>query len=196
MAMQSKGAIPVYWGSGSQAAALDSRYSEEIGAQFMTFREDINSQGDLVARPLETTRLTRRAVSAGVAAAAGGAAVLALGRFFGGAAAAPTTSGASQPCAAQAAQAAASPIAGKTQVVVIENFTFNPDALTVPAGTEVTWENKDDIPHTVTSDDKKTFASSLLDTGDRFTYTFTKPGTFSYFCSVHPMMTAKVVVQS
>jgi plastocyanin len=158
----------------------------------MTFREDINSQGDLVARPLETTRLTRRAVSAGVAAAAGGAVVLALGRFFDGAAAAQTTTSANQPCAAQAA---ASPVAGKTQVVV-ENFTFNPDVLTVPVGTEVTWENKDDIPHTVTSDDKKTFASSLLDTGDRFTYTFTKPGTFSYFCSVHPMMTAKVVVQA
>lgn len=158
----------------------------------MTFREDSNSQDDPGARPGETTRLTRRAVSAGVAAAAGGAAVLALGRLFDGAAAAPTTADATQQCAAQAA---ASPIAGKSQVV-IENFTFNPDVLTVPVGTEVTWENEDDIPHTVTSDDKTTIASSLLDTGDRFTYTFTKPGTFSYFCSVHPMMTAKVVVQS
>jgi plastocyanin len=159
----------------------------------MTLREDSNSQGESLAWPWETTRLTRRAVSAGVAAAAGGAAVLALGRFIGGAAAAPTTTSANQQCAAQVA--AASPVAGKTQVV-IENFTFNPDVLTVPVGTEVTWENKDDIPHTVTSDDKKTFASSLLDTGDRFTYTFTEPGTFPYFCSVHPMMTAKVVVQS
>jgi plastocyanin len=67
--------------------------------------------------------------------------------------------------------------------------------MTVAAGTTVTWTNNDDVPHTVVSDDKTTFKSRALDTGEKFSYTFTKPGKYAYFCSVHPKMTAEVVVQ-
>jgi plastocyanin len=78
--------------------------------------------------------------------------------------------------------------------VKIDNFSFGPAALTVAAGTTVTWTNRDDIPHTVVSDDK-VFKSKVLDTDEKFSYTFIKPGTYPYFCSVHPKMTGKVIVQ-
>jgi plastocyanin len=78
--------------------------------------------------------------------------------------------------------------------VKIDNFSFGPAAITVTAGTTVTWTNHDDIPHTVVSDDRL-FKSKVLDTDDKFSYTFNKPGTYPYFCSVHPKMTGKVVVQ-
>jgi plastocyanin len=78
--------------------------------------------------------------------------------------------------------------------VKIDNFSFGPAALTVAAGTTVTWTNRDDIPHTVVSDDKA-FKSKVLDTDEKFSYTFAKPGTYPYFCSVHPKMTGKVIVQ-
>jgi plastocyanin len=78
--------------------------------------------------------------------------------------------------------------------VKIDNFSFSPASVTVPVGTTVRWTNADDIPHTVVSDDK-TFKSKALDTDEHFTYTFTKPGTYSYFCGIHPKMTGKIVVQ-
>jgi plastocyanin len=78
--------------------------------------------------------------------------------------------------------------------VKIDNFSFGPQTLTVAPGTTVTWTNNDDVPHTVVSDDKA-FKSKALDTDDKFSYTFDKPGTYNYFCSVHPKMTAKVVVK-
>jgi len=84
----------------------------------------------------------------------------------------------------------------ETTEVKIDNFTFGPAALTVPVGTTVTWINKDDIPHTVVStDDPKAFKSKVLDTDEKFSFTFSKPGTFPYFCSIHPKMTGKVIVQ-
>jgi plastocyanin len=83
---------------------------------------------------------------------------------------------------------------GSNVEVKIDNFSFGPAALTVAAGTTVTWTNRDDIPHTVVSDDK-VFKSKVLDTDEKFSYTFNKPGTYPYFCSVHPKMTGKVVVQ-
>ena len=79
--------------------------------------------------------------------------------------------------------------------VKIDNFSFGPMTLTVAAGTTVTWTNNDDVPHTVVSEDKTTFKSRALDTGEHFSYTFSKPGTYPYFCSVHPKMVAEVVVQ-
>jgi plastocyanin len=79
-------------------------------------------------------------------------------------------------------------------VVKIDNFSFSPATLTVPVGTTVRWTNADDIPHTIVSDDK-IFKSKALDTDEQFTYTFTKPGTYGYFCGLHPKMTAKIVVQ-
>jgi plastocyanin len=78
--------------------------------------------------------------------------------------------------------------------VKIDNFSFSSATITVPAGTTVRWTNGDDIPHTVVSDDKM-FKSKALDTDEQFSYTFTKPGTYGYFCGIHPKMTGKVVVQ-
>jgi len=89
---------------------------------------------------------------------------------------------------------AAAPTDEKTVEVAISNFTFTPNELTIAPGTTVKWVNHDDIPHTVVSDDKA-FKSKVLDTDEQFTYTFSKPGTYGYFCSIHPKMTAKVVVQ-
>ena len=80
--------------------------------------------------------------------------------------------------------------------VKISNFTFDAPVVTVPVGTTVTWVNDDDIPHTVVSDDRKTFRSRVMDTDDRFSFTFGTPGTFNYFCSIHPHMTGKVVVKA
>jgi plastocyanin len=78
--------------------------------------------------------------------------------------------------------------------VKIDNFSFGPQELTVAAGTTVTWTNRDDIPHTVVSTDG-VFKSKVRDTDEKFSYTFTKTGTYPYYCSVHPKMTGKVVVQ-
>ena len=79
--------------------------------------------------------------------------------------------------------------------VKIDNFSFAPGEITVAKGATVNWVNRDDIPHTVVSDDKTTFKSRPLDTDDRFSYTFGKEGTYTYFCSIHPKMKAKVVVK-
>jgi plastocyanin len=76
----------------------------------------------------------------------------------------------------------------------IDNFSFAPATITVPAGTTVTWTNRDYIPHTVVSTDGA-FKSKVLDADEKFPFTFSKPGTYSYFCSIHPKMTGKVVVQ-
>ncbi|HZT58704.1 MAG TPA: cupredoxin family copper-binding protein [Pyrinomonadaceae bacterium] len=78
--------------------------------------------------------------------------------------------------------------------IVIENFTFKPATLTVKAGTKVTWVNRDDVPHTATDTDKR-FNSGALDTDDRFSFTFEKPGTYDYFCALHPKMTGRIVVK-
>jgi plastocyanin len=83
-----------------------------------------------------------------------------------------------------------------TMEVKIDNFSFGPVTLTVPVGTTVTWTNRDDIPHTVVStDEPKTFKSKVLDTDEKFSFTFSKAGTYPYFCSIHPKMTGKVIVQ-
>jgi amicyanin len=79
--------------------------------------------------------------------------------------------------------------------VAIDNFSFIPQTLTVPVGTTVTWINRDDIPHTVLSVDKKTIVSPALDTDETFSYTFTATGTNDYYCSVHPHMKGRVIVQ-
>jgi plastocyanin len=84
--------------------------------------------------------------------------------------------------------------AADTQVT-IDNFTFAPQRITVKAGTTVTWINDDDIPHTVTSS-RKLFKSKTLDTEDKFSFTFTTPGSYEYFCSLHPHMTGAIVVEA
>src|SRR5471030_3128567 len=89
--------------------------------------------------------------------------------------------------------AAAAAAAGPT--VKIDNFTFGPATLTVSLGATVTWVNNDDIPHTVVATDKA-FKSHVMDTDEKFSFTFTKPGEYSYFCSLHPHMVGKVVVRA
>ena len=79
--------------------------------------------------------------------------------------------------------------------VKIDSFAFAPQRVTVKAGTTVTWINDDDIPHTVASS-TKTFKSSALDTKDKFSFTFTTPGAYEYFCSLHPHMTGAIVVEA
>jgi plastocyanin len=86
---------------------------------------------------------------------------------------------------------AATPAATEVRV---DNFTFTPPALTVAAGTTVVWVNADDIPHTVTANDRS-FRSKVLDTDDRFSFTFNTPGEYTYFCSLHPHMVGKIVVK-
>jgi len=78
--------------------------------------------------------------------------------------------------------------------VAIDNFAFALPAIEVAAGTTVTWVNRDDIPHTVTADDRS-YKSDPLDTGDRFSRTFATPGLYRYFCSLHPKMTGTVTVR-
>jgi plastocyanin len=78
--------------------------------------------------------------------------------------------------------------------VAIDNFAFGPATLTVPAGTTVTWTNRDDTLHTVTSV-TKAFASPGLNSGETFSYTFATPGTYAYYCALHPRMTATVIVK-
>jgi plastocyanin len=82
----------------------------------------------------------------------------------------------------------------KNVEIKIDNFSFAPGTFTVAAGTTVTWINHDDIPHTVVSTDG-VFKSKVMDTDEKFSYTFTKAGTYPYFCSVHPKMTGTIVVQ-
>lgn len=96
------------------------------------------------------------------------------------------------------AVAGAFPIAsaqGTGAEVQIDQFTFAPQQVTVKAGTTVTWINDDDVPHTVASS-TKLFKSKTLDTKDRFSFMFTTPGTYEYFCSLHPHMTGAIVVEA
>jgi plastocyanin len=78
--------------------------------------------------------------------------------------------------------------------VKIDNFSFGPQTLTVPVGSTVTWTNRDDIPHTSVSTDGL-FKSKVMDTDEKFSYTFAKAGTYPYYCSIHPKMTGQVVVK-
>ncbi len=94
----------------------------------------------------------------------------------------------------QAVQASTQATQAATAEVKIDNFSFGPAALTVAVGATVTWVNHDDIPHTVVSTEGA-FKSKVLDTDEKFSFTFSKAGSYPYFCSIHPKMTGKVVVQ-
>jgi len=120
--------------------------------------------------------MLRSAISAALIGAAAGS-VLAGGVLF---------AGAQTPAAAPAA-----PVA-----VGIDNFTFNPATLTVKAGAKVTWTNRDDIPHGIASANNAFARSQALDTDDSYTFTFTTPGTYQYFCYIHPHMTGSIVVEA
>ena len=80
--------------------------------------------------------------------------------------------------------------------ITIDNFTFTPAQVTVAAGTKVTWMNRDDIPHTITdAGTPRSFKSAPLDTGDSFSFVYSSPGTYHYFCSLHPHMQGTIIVQ-
>jgi len=78
--------------------------------------------------------------------------------------------------------------------IVIQNFAFEPATLTIKVGEKVTWVNKDEEPHTATATDKR-FASKTLDTGDQFSTEFKAPGTYKYYCALHPKMTGQIIVK-
>jgi plastocyanin len=90
---------------------------------------------------------------------------------------------------------AASPTNALTGQVEIKNFAFAPRTLTVPAGTRVVWTNRDDEPHRIASAGGAFAASNALDTSDSYAVTFAKPGTYAYYCSIHPMMVGTIIVQ-
>jgi plastocyanin len=94
-----------------------------------------------------------------------------------------------------AGMAEATPVHAEEIHVAIDNFTFKPQQVTVKAGDTVVWTNGDDIPHTATST-TRAFNSKALDTNESFSFTFTTPGSFSYFCALHPHMTGSVVVEA
>ncbi len=81
-----------------------------------------------------------------------------------------------------------------TAEVKIDNFAYTPVTVTVKVGTQVTWVNHDDIPHTVDSTQGK-FKSAALDTDDRFEFRFTEAGDYPFYCRIHPKMTGKIIVQ-
>jgi plastocyanin len=95
--------------------------------------------------------------------------------------------------AVAAAGLAPSSAGAEETTVKIDNFEFVPAQLTVKAGTTVTWTNADDIPHTVVAT-ARTFRSKALDTDDKYSFTFTTPGSYEYFCSLHPHMKAMITV--
>ena len=86
------------------------------------------------------------------------------------------------------------PAAPAGPTVRIDNFTFSPPEITIASGTAVTWENRDDIPHEVVAADKA-FRSKVLDTEESYSFTFTSPGIYEYFCALHPHMKGKVIVK-
>ena len=94
-----------------------------------------------------------------------------------------------------AAALPAAPVKAADTEVLIDQFTFTPQRFTVKTGTTVTWINEDDVPHTIASS-SKLFKSKALDTAGKFSFTFTTPGTYDYFCSLHPHMTGAVVVEA
>ena len=96
--------------------------------------------------------------------------------------------------AATTATMTSAPVRAEDTAVKIANFTFNPPQVTVKAGTTVTWTNEDDIPHTIVS--PPGIRSKPLDSEDKFSFTFTTPGTYKYFCSLHPHMTGTIVVEA
>ena len=93
----------------------------------------------------------------------------------------------------QAEKGASADAATKNQIV-IKDFHFTPETLTVKSGEKITWINRDEEPHTVVSVEKQFKKSTALDTDQEFTITAGTPGTYTYFCSVHPKMTGTIVV--
>jgi plastocyanin len=103
---------------------------------------------------------------------------------------------AAAPAAEKAPDKPTGATAAEKRTIVIDNFTFDPAEATVPVGTEVTWVNHDDVPHTATSTVKpKVFDSGTLDTDQKYSHVFTAAGEYEYFCAVHPHMTGRIIVK-
>ena len=96
---------------------------------------------------------------------------------------------------ALADDASSATAAGKVNKIEIKDFAFNPQTITVKSGEKITWINRDEEPHTIVSVEKQFKKSSALDTDQEFTITAGAPGTYTYYCSVHPKMTGTIVVQ-
>jgi amicyanin len=96
--------------------------------------------------------------------------------------------------AAAPAKTAASAETSDAATVSISQMRFNASTVTIKAGGSVTWTNSEGVPHTVTADDGS-FGSSRLSAGDTFSHTFNEPGTYTYYCQLHPMMRATIVVE-
>ena len=100
------------------------------------------------------------------------------------------------PASAMTGMAKTAAPAATDRQIIIDNFSFAPAELTIPAGTRVTWVNRDDVPHTATSTAKpKAFDSGTLDTDGTFAHVFAAPGVYEYYCAVHPRMTGRVIVK-
>jgi plastocyanin len=78
--------------------------------------------------------------------------------------------------------------------IVVKQFMFIPNSMTVKAGSTVTWANMDDEPHAVVSD-TGLFRSGAMDTNESYSFKFDKPGTYHFTCSIHPRMVGTIVVQ-
>jgi plastocyanin len=98
------------------------------------------------------------------------------------------------PCAALLLALTTAAAGAPDSQVVIKDFMFGPASLTVKAGTTVTWVNRDDEPHTIASD-SGLYRSGALDIGNEFQFTFAKPGTYHYVCTIHPRMLGTIVVE-
>jgi plastocyanin len=147
------------------------------------------SQAWTVSAAPHTHRRSQRVLRFGavlIAAAAAYAAAAAIAPGFN----APALAGETESAAASTA-----PDTVAATTVRIDNFTFAPATLTIPVGTTVTWVNADDIPHVV-SEKNRAFKSKTLDTDDKFSFTFSTPGTIEYFCTLHPHMVGKIIVQA
>jgi plastocyanin len=87
------------------------------------------------------------------------------------------------------------PVKATKSEIIIDNFSFSPKTFAVSAGGAVTWINHDNVPHVITSADDQFKKSPVLKTGQRFSNAFATAGTYSYFCSIHPRMTGKIIVK-
>jgi plastocyanin len=149
-----------------------------------------------------STRLRRRPVWRTLVAAGVAAALLPLMAACGPSNSSAATTGLPTPVPPAAVAtvppakplAVADPNAAGGPQLTVENFNFTPADITVAPGTTITWTNNDDVEHTVTAPDNG-FSSKALETGDSYSFTFTQPGTYTYFCAIHPFMTGRVTVR-
>jgi plastocyanin len=157
---------------------IAANYAFPGGNKHITFRVLLHRRRLNMNANVQWIRLSTAAITVGV--------------FFG---ATNLAAPANEPGAPTSAAPTTAP-AAKTATVEIDNFNFKPNELTVKVGATVTWTNHDDVPHTATVKGKSPlFDSKMLDTDEQFSFTFKSPGSYSYYCKVHPHMTATIVVK-